>query len=148
MWSWIYSIESYSSPQLYIMTCDKHLIFKCGGDYRNALRLSVRPTIRQSVRPSVTFSVHAVTYVCIDGLPSNLVQMLSWLRQCAVTLNRIHDSKVKVTQDKTTCISYSHSWPVVVYTFGQVQRTSQVERKTKCSKKNNSGGYSVLWTAL
>jgi len=28
-----------------------------------------------------------------------------------------------------------------VYTFGQVQRTSQVERKTKCSI-NSGGGYS------
>ena len=37
---------------------------------------------------------------------------------------------------------FSHSWPVVVYTFCQVQRTSQVERKTKCSKNNNDGGYS------
>ena len=37
---------------------------------------------------------------------------------------------------------FTHSWPVVVYTFGQVQRTSQVERKTKCSKKNNGGGFS------
>ena len=30
---------------------------------------------------------------------------------------------------------FSHSWQVVVYNFGQIQRTSQVERKTKCSKK-------------
>jgi len=30
---------------------------------------------------------------------------------------------------------FSHSRKVVVYNFGQVQRTSQVERKTKCSKK-------------
>jgi len=32
---------------------------------------------------------------------------------------------------------FSHSWPVVVYHFGQFQGTSQVERKTKCSKKNS-----------
>ena len=50
--------------------------------------------------------VRSVTYVCIDGLPSNLVQMLSSLRQCAVTLTQIHTSKVKVTQDQITCISY------------------------------------------
>jgi len=45
---------------------------------------------------------------------------------------------------------FSHSWPVVVYTFGQVQRTSQVERKTKCSKKTMARGedLAVLWTAL
>ena len=30
--------------------------------------------------------VCAITQICIDGLPSNLVQMLSSLRQCAVTL--------------------------------------------------------------
>jgi len=29
-----------------------------------------------------------------------------------------------------------------VYNFGQVQRTSQVERKTKCLQKNNGWGYS------
>ena len=28
----------------------------------------------------------------------------------------------------------SHSWQVVVYNFDQAQGTSQVERKTKCSK--------------
>jgi len=38
---------------------------------------------------------------------------------------------------------------VVVYNFGQVQRTSQVERKTKCSKqKTTAGDIAVLWTAL
>ena len=43
---------------------------------------------------------------------------------------------------------FSHSWPVVVYTFCQVQRTSQVERKTKCSKSTTTGDIAVLWTAL
>ena len=43
---------------------------------------------------------------------------------------------------------FSHSWPVVVYDFGQVQRTSQVERKTKCSKKTMAGDIAILWTAL
>ena len=43
--------------------------------------------------------VRAIIYVCIDGLSSNLVQMLSSFRQCAVTLTLIHTSKVKVTQD-------------------------------------------------
>jgi len=62
-----------------------------GGDYRNALC--------QSVRPFVTFRVRAITNVCIDGLPSNLVQMLSSLRRCAVTVTPIHTSKVKVKQD-------------------------------------------------
>jgi len=42
---------------------------------------------------SATFRVR------INGLPSNLEQMLSSLRQCAVTLTHIHTSKVKVTQD-------------------------------------------------
>ena len=36
-----------------------------------------------SVRPSVTFRVRSITYVRIDGLPSNLVQMLSSLRRYA-----------------------------------------------------------------
>ena len=43
---------------------------------------------------------------------------------------------------------FSHSWPEIVYNFGQVQRTSQVERKTKCSKKTTVGYIAVLWTAL
>ena len=34
---------------------------------------------------------------------------------------------------------FPHLWSVVVYNFGQVQRTSQVERKTKCSKKQRRG---------
>jgi len=33
---------------------------------------------------------------------------------------------------------------VVGYTFGQVQRTSKVERKTKCSKKTTTGDIAVL----
>jgi len=37
-----------------------------------------------------------ITYLCIDGLPSNLVQILSSLRRCTVTLTHIHTSKVKV----------------------------------------------------
>jgi len=61
------------------------------GDYRNAFC--------QSVRPSVTFRVRSITYIHVDGLPSNLVQMLSSLRRCAVTLTRIHTSNVKVTLD-------------------------------------------------
>ena len=43
---------------------------------------------------------------------------------------------------------FSHSWPVVVYTFGQVQHTSQVERKTKCSKKTTAWNITIVWTAL
>ena len=41
--------------------------------------------------------VRAITYVWIDVLPSNVVQMLS-LSRCAVTLTRIHTLKVKVTR--------------------------------------------------
>ena len=43
---------------------------------------------------------------------------------------------------------FSHSLPVVEYNFGQVQHTSQVERKTKCSKKTTAGDLAVLWAAL
>ena len=104
--------------------------------------------IPQRSRSHKTFkgqSIHAcvcsITYICINGLPSNLVQMLSSMKWCAVT--RIHTSKVKVTQDILrsvyTCLCqhyrsnnlyflFSHSWPVVVYNFG--------------------GGIAVLWTAL
>jgi len=52
--------------------------------------------VRQSVCLSVTFRVRSITYLCIDGLPSNLVQILSSLRRCTVTLTHIHTSKVKV----------------------------------------------------
>jgi len=82
--------------------------------------------------------VRSVTYVRIDGLLSNWVQMLSSLRQCALTSIRIHTSKVKVTHINNLHFLFSHSWPVVVL-FGQVQRTSQVERKTKCLQKNDRG---------
>jgi len=37
---------------------------------------------------------------------------------------------------------------VLVYNFGEVQLTSQVERKTKCSKKTTAGDIAILWTAL
>jgi len=46
---------------------------------------------------SVIFHVWPKTYLCIDGLAYDLVQMLSSLRRCAVTLTRVHTSKVKVT---------------------------------------------------
>ena len=34
----------------------------------------------RSVHPSVTFRVRAITYICINGLPSYLVQILSSIR--------------------------------------------------------------------
>jgi len=58
--------------------------------YRNALL----PSVSLSVFP---FHVRALTYICIDELPSYLVQMLSSFRRCAVTLTWIHTSQVKVT---------------------------------------------------
>ena len=67
---------------------------ECGGDYRNA----ICPSVSLSVCMSVTFRGRAITNVCIDGLSSNLVQMLSLLRRCAVTLTRIHTSNIKVIQ--------------------------------------------------
>ena len=39
------------------------------------------------VRLSVTFRVLSITYLCIDALPYNLVQMFFSLRQIAVTLS-------------------------------------------------------------
>ena len=79
--------------------------------------------------------VRAIIYVCIDGLSSNLVQMLSLLRR------RVYIQEYLGYQSNLYFL-FSHSWPVVVYNFGQVQGTSQDERKTKCSKKNNGEGYS------
>ena len=39
--------------------------------------------------------VRTITYLCIDGIPYNLVQMFSYLRRCAVTLTRVYTSKLK-----------------------------------------------------
>ena len=69
--------------------------------------------------------------VWIDGLPSNLVQMLSSQRRCTC---------IQVT-DQTTCISY---FPIL----GQWQCTIQVERKTKSFKTITAGDIAVLWNAL
>jgi len=95
-----------------------------------------------SVRQSVTFRVRSITYVCIDGLPSNLVQMLSLLRQCA------YIQEYLVNWSSNLYFLFPHSWSVVVYNVGQVQRRGQVERKTKCSTKTTAGDIAVLWTAL
>jgi len=58
--------------------------------------------IPQRLRSHKTFKgqrtharVRTITYLFIDGLPYNLVQML---RLCAVILIWVHTSKVKVTQ--------------------------------------------------
>ena len=82
-----------------------------GGDYRNA-----RPSVSLSGRLSVAFRVRSITYVCIDGLPSNLLQMLSALRWCTVTLTRIHISKVKVTQDIVRCYKTGTHFPSIFST--------------------------------
>ena len=47
----------------------------------------------QSIHPRV----RAISYLCTDGIPYNLVLMFSYLRR-AVTLTRVHTSKVKVMQ--------------------------------------------------
>ena len=43
--------------------------------------------------------VCSITFVCIDEIPNNLIQMLFSLRRCAVTLTCVNTLKVKVTQD-------------------------------------------------
>ena len=100
---------------------------------------------RASVCPSVSFRVSFITYVCIDGLPSNLVQMLTSLRQCAVILTRINtrskshkNFKGQSTHARVRAITYAYidGLPSNFFTSGTVQRTSQVEGK------NNGGGYS------
>ena len=48
-------------------------LHKVGGNYRNVLRLSVCVSVRPSICLSVTICVRAITYLCIDGLPYNLV---------------------------------------------------------------------------
>ena len=44
----------------------------------------------------------SIMYVCINGLPSNMVQMLSSLTRCALTLTQIHTSKVKAFKGRST----------------------------------------------
>ena len=63
---------------------------------------------------STLAGVRAISYLCIDGLPSNLLQMLSSMRRCAMTLTWIHTSKVKVTQILTACyfIDVTNQWPI------------------------------------
>ena len=106
-------------------------------------------SIPQRLRSHETFKgqstharVRAITYVCIDGLPSNLVQMLSLLRRCSYIQEYLGYLSNKLY------FLFSHFWPVVVYNFG----TSTVEREKqrsvlKKNKKNNGGRYSH-WTAL
>jgi len=56
--------------------------------------------------------VRAITYLWIDGLPSNLVQMLSSLRWCAYIQEYLG------YRSNNLYFLFSHSWPVVVYNFG------------------------------
>ena len=42
---------------------------------------------------------------------------------------------------------FSHSWPVVLYNLSQIQGSSQVERKTKCTKPKG-GRYSYTLDCL
>jgi len=58
-------------------------------------RLSVHLSVCLFVCLSVTFYIQAIT-LYLDELPYNLVQMLSSLRRCPVTLTQVHTSKVKV----------------------------------------------------
>ena len=92
----------------YVSLMDYHLTWykSCSYYYYDDVHWPWPGSIPQRSRSHETFNgqgtharVCAITYVCIDGLQSNLVQMLSSLRRCAVTVTRIHTSKVKVTQD-------------------------------------------------
>ena len=86
--------------------------------------------------------VRAITYLCSDGLPSNLVQMLSSLGRCSY-YPRIFRLLIKLLVFPIFPFLTSGS-----VQFAQVQGTSQVERKTKCSKRITVGDIAVLWTAL
>ena len=108
------------------------------------------PQRSRSHKPFTDQSTHArvrsITYICIDGLPSNLVQMLSLLRRCA------YIQEYLCYRSNNLYFLFSHSWPVVVYNFGQVQRTSQIESKTICFKKCQvlkiSINKAVQWMAI
>ena len=43
---------------------------------------------------------------------------------------------------------FSHSWPVVVYNFGQVQFTVRLRETQNVLKKTTAGDIAVIWTAL
>jgi len=49
------------------------------------------------------------------------------------------------TRSNNLYFQFSHSWPVVVYNFGQVQRTSQV---LNVYRKTTAGDIANLWIAL
>ena len=74
-------------------------------------------------------STHACVRVRIDGLPSNLVQMLSLLRQCTYIQEYLG------YQSNNLYFLFSHSWPVVVYNYGQVQRTRLREKQNVLKKQ-------------
>jgi len=128
---------------------DYHLIwYKCCPHW-DGVQWPRLGSIPQRSRSHKTFKgqsthahVRAITYVCIDGLLSNLVQMLSLLRR------RVYIQEYLGYRSNNLYFLFSHSWPVVVYNFGQVQGTSQDKRKTKCSKKTTARDTAVLWTSL
>jgi len=94
------------------------------------------------VRQSKHAGVRTITYICIDGLPSDLVQMLTSLNIF------IFIQEYLGYRSNNLYFLFSHSGPVVVYNFGRVQRTSQVERKKNVLKKTTAGDIAVLLTAL
>ena len=89
-------------------------------------------TIHLKVRVHMLVSALKLMYTLMD-YHLNLVQILSLMRLCAYIQEYLG------YRSNHLYFLFSHSWPVVVYNFGQVQRTSEVERKTKCSKKTTAG---------
>ena len=99
---------------------DYHLFwYKCCPHWDN-VQWPWLGSIPQRSRSHETFNgqstharVCAITNICIDGFPSNLVQMLSLVRRCAYIQEYLG------YQSNNLHFLFSHSWPVVVYNFGQ-----------------------------
>ena len=73
--------------------------------------------------------VRAITYLCIDGIPYNLVQLFSYLRCCAVTLTRVQSTR--------SCFTFKGHCTHVC-----------VRARTYLCIEASAGDITVLWTAL
>ena len=63
-----------------------------------------RSRSHETFKGQSTYSrVRSIAYLCIDELPYNLVQMFSSFKPCAVTLTKIHTSKVTVNSGGYSC---------------------------------------------
>jgi len=130
---------------------DYHLTwYKCCPHWDNVQWhwLGSIPQRSRSHKTSKGQSTHAcvctITYICIDGLPSNLVQMLPTLIRCAYIQEYLG------YRSNNLYFLFSHSWPVVVYNFCSVLTYQSGWEKNKMLFKKNSCQISKnrSWSAI